>query len=226
VVAPAIEIGPPDDWEPVDEGLRGLDDFDWVVFTSVNGVEAVIGRIRKLGLEQAIGQASKGGLKIATVGPATARVLSSAGIEAPWIPSRFTTEAIAEELPGSGGRVMLFLAAAADQRLQKRLEERGFAVTRADVYTTNFADPKPILQALQEGVDAVLLTSASIVQAFKAALSRFPGGARSAGTIVASIGPATSAECRRQGIAVDVEAPSHTIDGLLEPLVAHFRNTS
>lgn len=220
ISAPAIEIGAPLDWGPVDRAIEGLAGFDWVLFTSVNGVTSVVGRAQELGSYDRLRNSLDDGPRVGAVGPATAEAIQALGARA-WTPPSFTTESFSEELPTSGGRVLVFRAASADHRLEEILGGRGFEVVRADAYSTANADPQPIRNALDEGVDAVLVTSASIAKAFARASAQ--GAARTIeSTIIASIGPATTTECQRLGIEVDVEASEHTTAGLIEALATYF----
>ncbi|HLH27611.1 MAG TPA: uroporphyrinogen-III synthase, partial [Acidimicrobiales bacterium] len=135
--------------------------------------------------------------------------------------------ALARELPGPPTSVRLLRADVAGGELERILAERGFAVERVDVYRTEPADGLAIAAALEAGVDAVALTSASIARAYAAAA---PGGRpgrpehRGPGhrgpPAVFSIGPATSAACAELGITVAAEASPHTVLGLVVAMVA------
>lgn len=201
VVVPAIRIVPvlpAGTWERVvGEG------FDWVVFTSVNGVAAT-----------GCGPTNGGRPRVAAVGPATAEALASAGVQVDFVPSAYTTSALASELPGPVGRVCVVRAASAGPDLETILAGRGFEVERLDAYATEAEPAGGIVGALETGVDAVALTSASIAEAYAAAA----GGAGPAA--VFSIGPATTAAARSAGLSVTAEARTHTIPGLVETIAA------
>ncbi|HWD08367.1 MAG TPA: uroporphyrinogen-III synthase, partial [Actinomycetota bacterium] len=153
----------------------------------------------------------------AAVGPATAAALAERGIDRSFVPSAYTTEALARELPGPPASVRLLRADIAGGELERILTERGFAVERVEVYRTEPADGLAIQAALKEGIDAVALTSASITRAYAAAL----GGADAGGRCpVFSIGPATSAACAELGLTVAAEASPHTILGLVTAMVS------
>lgn len=201
VVVPAVRILPPEDWGPVDALAADLARLDWVVFTSVNGVTSVLDRL--------------GGLagfrgRTAAVGPATAGALERGGVAVDWIPPAYTTASLAAGLPGPPGRVCVLRAAGAGPELEEVLGSRGFDVERVDAYRTEPAGGGGIAEALRTGVDAVALTSASIVRAVVSATAGNLGGAAAF-----SIGPATSAACREMGIAVACEAAPHTAEGLV-----------
>jgi len=208
VAASAVEILPPSDWSKLDAALDEIQEFDWLVFTSVNGVESVLERCASIGVALASGSA-----KIAAIGPATWRALEARSVLVDWAPSAFTTRILAAEFPGPPSRVCLFRADVATPELEKALETRGFEVKRVNAYRTQSADPDT-LRAASERINSVAFTSASIVNSFCKALgSRVP-----AGMLVCSIGPATSRACRRNGLTVDVEAKEHTIPGLVDAL--------
>ncbi len=111
IEAPTIRIEPPVDWKPVDDALRRLRDFDWLVLTSPNGVEAMFERLAALNLDAR----ALCGCKVAAVGPATAEALAARSICADLVPDEFTTKALAEAMatpaatasPATGKRVLL-----------------------------------------------------------------------------------------------------------------------
>lgn len=207
VIVPAIRILPPDDWQAIEATLQRS--HGWTVFTSVNGVAALGDRL----------PAAAASGRVAAVGPATAAALASRGVAVDFVPSAFTTVALAEELPGPGTSVCLVRADIAGGDLESILASRGFAVDRVDAYRTETADLGSVARALGEGVDAVALTSASIVAALAVAISP-PGGLGAATAF--SIGPATTAACRRAGIEVAAEASPHTIAGLVAAMADHL----
>ena len=202
VVVPAIRILPAIDPSAIADALAR--EHDWVVFTSVNGV-AALPRDPPTAMRRS---------RIASVGPATAQALEGLGFSIDFIPTAYTTVALAAELPGPPGRVCVVRAEAAGPELETILSGRGFTVERVDAYRTEPAGAGPIAQALAVGVDAVALTSASITWAFADAVTGTGPGAA-----VFSIGPATTAACRAAGLAVAGEAQTHTIPGLVAAMV-------
>jgi uroporphyrinogen-III synthase len=199
LAVPAIQILPLPDSDALDAALRR--EYDWVVFTSVNGVAA---------LPETLPAASL--TRVAAVGPATAQALASAGVAVDFVPSAFTTVALASELPGPPSRVCVVRAEASGPDLEAILAERGYEVERVNAYRTEPAGPDRIAEALARGVDAVALTSASITEAFAEAAGNPPD---IRGAAIFSIGPATTAACRRVGLPVRAEAAVHTIPGLV-----------
>ncbi len=199
VVVPAIRILPLPATEALDAALRR--EHDWVIFTSINGVAAI---------QETIPPAND--TRVAAVGPATAEALVSAGVAVDFVPSAYTTVALATELPGPPSRVCVVRAEAAGPDLETILADRGYEVERVNAYRTEPSGHHLIVEALDDGVDAVALTSASITEAFVDAAGHPPD---TRGAAVFSIGPATTAACRRAGLAVRAEAAAHTIPGLV-----------
>lgn len=213
VVVPAIRIVPPQSWTKADEAITRAPNFDWVVFTSVNGVESVMARMEETGSDiQTLPE------RVGAIGPGTRRALEAHGVAVEWMPSAYTSVKVAEELPGPPANVLLIRADIATRELDEALTARGFNVTRIDAYGTEVCNTDLVQEAL-ERVDAIALTSASIARSFvEACGGRKPG----AETVICTIGPATSAECRRLGLEVTVEAAEHDIPGLVEALKGFF----
>lgn len=214
VVAPAVEILPLEDWGAVDDALARLGSFGWVVFTSVNGARLAGGRLGARTPPQV-----PEGCRVAAIGPATAEALEDLGIHVDWMPSRYTTDALAGEFPDPPARLLLLRADIAGPELDDGLRSRGFVIERVDAYRTVPADRSAIRTALREGVDAVALTSASIARSLVAAAGGVPlPGA----PLVCCIGPATVAQCQRLGLPVDCVAREYTVGGLVEAMTARF----
>ncbi len=220
VEAPAIEIAPLNDAAELDAALAALGSFDWVVFTSVNGVDAVFERLAAQGRDaRAFGAA-----RVATIGLATAEALAQRGVAADYVPRTYTTAAVADGLSGldlRGKRVLLPRADIAPAALADALRERGAETTSIAAYRTlkpADADAQ-IREALGSGtIGAAAFTSSSTVQHLVEALD---GDAELLdGVMIASIGPVTSAAARAAGLRVDVEAPVHTVPGLVEAMAA------
>ncbi len=193
-----------------------LSDFDLIVFSSANGVEALFERLDAAGLDA---RAFTGG-RVAAMGPGTARALVAHGIRADIVPERFVAEGMVEALAGvSIRRALIVRAAEGRDVLIEALAHRGIEVELLPVYET-VVDPldERTLAAL-DGVDYVTFTSASSVRNYLDA-----GGSTDARLI--SIGPATSDALRERGLMPDVEATQHDLDGLIQALVADATATS
>ncbi|HEX2258718.1 MAG TPA: uroporphyrinogen-III synthase, partial [Actinomycetota bacterium] len=215
VIVPVIRILPAKNRSMIDDALKRLHDFQWTVFTSVNGVESIVSRLYAGGQDPADGRPGFTiPTRVAAIGPATARALLAAGVVVDWMPGAYTSVALAEELPGPPSRVLLIRAEVAPTELEEILRGRGFEVERLNAYRTEATGAPGLEQALRD-VDAVTFTSAWIVRCFvEAAGSKL----RHLDATVCSIGPATSRACHNHGIKVDVEASEHTLPGLVDAL--------
>jgi uroporphyrinogen III methyltransferase/synthase len=213
---PGIEIGPPADWAPVDAALGRLDQYDWLVFSSGNGVRYLLDRLLALG-----GDLRRlAPLKLAAIGPGTAAELANYHLKADLVPAEYRAEALAEALLQAGGGRRFFLARAdrGRQVLPERLAAAGAAVDQVVLYSTveaTQADPA-ILAALEAGqIDWVTVTSSAIARSLSALLGRALGRSR-----LASISPVTSAVLRGLGYQPAAEATEYTMAGLVAAIVA------
>lgn len=216
VEAAAIAVAPPESWREVDAALRRLNTFQWLVFTSPNGVRHFMGRLAETGTRLAPGT------RVAAVGPATAEALRASGVHVALMPERHDAEALAEALVGAGmarARVLMPRGDLADPELPRRLREAGATVMPLVAYRTVPAalDAEGLQRQLEAGaIDWVLVASGSAIRSLAAALPR-PEVLR--GVRLASIGPKTSAVIRDLGLAVALEAREATLEGLVEALV-------
>ena len=218
VVVPTIEITDPDDGgAALAAATSDLSAYAWVVLTSANGAERFCAALRD-GRDLA-------GVRLAAIGPGTADALARHHLVADLVPERFVAESLLEAFPpptstsapGSGaGRVLLARAAVARDVLPEGLRAMGWTVDVVEAYRTVPVVPSPDDRALVGGADAVTFTSSSTVDQWVAAF-----GADAVPPLVACIGPVTAATAKGHGIRVDVVAPVHTIDGLVDALVAH-----
>jgi uroporphyrinogen III methyltransferase / synthase len=211
VEVPAIEI------EPIDFSVPRLDRYDWLVFTSANGVAAFFDRgLVPGGLDtRALAM-----LRVAAIGPGTAAALAARGVRADLVPARFVAEALVEAFPPpsrDGARVLLARAEQARDALPAGLRERGYAVDVLPVYRTVAAasHPDALDRVRRGGLDAITFTSSSTVTNFCNLFGDLPDPQ----PLVASIGPVTSRTALERGLRVDVEAEDHTIDGLVSALL-------
>jgi uroporphyrinogen-III synthase len=218
VAIPTIEIVPAPA-RGLDRALRRIGRYAWIVVTSANGAHAVVARARALGLDLRRAR----GPRWAAVGPATAAVLRAAGVRVAMVPSRYLTRALGRELPDvAGRRVLLVRAALASPALARRLAARGAHVETVAAYRTRVAPPAsaaPLRRALERPLDAIVCTSASTVRG----LVRLAGRARLRACTLACIGPVTAAAARAAGLRPRIVARAHTVDGLLDALVADFQ---
>jgi uroporphyrinogen III methyltransferase/synthase len=207
LIMPVIDITDPDDGgEALEVAFANMPRYDWLVVTSVNTVD------RFLMFEP------HPGLRIAAIGPGTAERLRDEHLQVDLVPPEFVAESLLEEFPDGNGRVLLPRAAVARDVLPDGLRAKGWRVDVVDAYKTVAVQPpaEVVEQALTS--DVVTFTAPSTVRAFlQASAGRHPSG------VVACIGPVTETALREADVKVDVVAPSHTIDGLVEALIDYFR---
>lgn len=206
--------------EPMPMVLPDLGALEWLVFTSVNGVEGFFERgLGAAGLDAR----ALAGVRVAAIGPGTAGALAGHGIRVDLIPERFVAESLLAAFPGPaspGARVVIARARDARDVLPEGLAERGYQVEVLPVYRTVVAEPEAEdLAAVRAGsFDLVTFTSSSTVERFCEIVGPRPEGLRAA-----SIGPITSDTARRHGIDVVVEADPHDLGGLVDAVLAALR---
>ncbi|MGO0060191.1 uroporphyrinogen-III C-methyltransferase [Brevibacillus fluminis] len=214
---PLVKMVSPEDSKPLDDAIHQLGSFDWVMFTSANGVAFFFKRLRELGVDIRTMRA-----KIAAVGPKTAAVLEEKGLTVEVLPGEFRAEGLLDTLQGQlkpGERVLLPRADIARETLPKALRELGLDVTEADTYDTlidaeNIAET---LELLQEGaIHIITFTSSSTVKNFVQAMQGHDLTQLLSGVKIACIGPITADTARSLGLAVDWVATDYTIQGLLD----------
>ncbi len=224
VELPTIELAPPRSWRRVDAAIQRLPEYDWVIFTSVNGVESFAARLRKNGKTMS---ALKGAL-IAAIGPATARALRAHGLRVRVVPEEFRAEGLVQALRPvrwRGKRVLLARAAKARQVLPQELRRRDAKVDVVTVYRTVVptATRRRIKKAFSgKKPDAVTFTSSSTVRNFCSMVGKNRARRILQGVAVITIGPVTSRTARALGLQVTVEAKRYTVAGLTEALEKHF----
>jgi uroporphyrinogen III methyltransferase / synthase len=222
---PTIEIQPPEDLGPLDEAIRELDSFDWLLFTSVNGVEAFVDRLAHHGLDL---RAVPRDASIAAIGPATAQSLREAGLRVDVVPKEYRAEALIEEVSGetlAGQRILIPRARVARGILPERLREAGAEVVIPPAYESvpSSEGKDELTERLEAGeVDCVTFTASSTVENFVRAFGAEEATRLLAGTRVACIGPITADTARGYAVQVDVEAREYTIPGLIEAVVDLF----
>jgi uroporphyrinogen III methyltransferase / synthase len=217
LVQPAIEISPPDDWGSADSALSKLQDYDSVVFSSVNGVQYFLDRLFELG-----GDLRKlGGVSLAAIGPGTADELARYHLRVDSQPPEvYRAEALAELLTADarGKRFLLARASRGREVLAEQLLAAGAHVEQVVVYTSSdVAAPEPsILKGLAEGrIDWVTVTSSAIARS----LVHLFGPLLSKSKLV-SISPVTSATLRGSGYEPNAEAAVYTMPGVIDAILA------
>ncbi len=216
---PTIEIQPPEDFGPLDAAIHELDSFTWLIYTSVNGVEAFMERLRHHGLDL---RAVPRNARIAAIGPATAERLEEAGLRVDVVPGEYRAEALIEALgTGSlaGQRILIPRAKVAREILPDKLREAGAEVVVPPAYESvpSSEGKEELARSLDSGeIDCVTFTASSTVENFVGAFGAGEAARLLEGTRVACIGPITAGTARERGLGVDAEADVYTIPGLVE----------
>lgn len=223
---PAISIAPLEDFAELDAAIARLESYDWVVFTSVNGVEVLASRMKALGMAAA----ALCSRKLAAIGPATRSRLEELGCVVAFMPESYVAEAIVEQIGDVRGcRVLLPRADIARKALAEGLRQLGAQVDEVAAYRTVHGDAAASLaQQLALGaVDALTFTSSSTVRYTIDGLVQAGLGEHEAvellnGAAVVCIGPITAATAKACGLNVTTVASTYTTDGLIEALVLLF----
>jgi uroporphyrinogen III methyltransferase/synthase len=225
---PTLEILPPDDFAPLDAALQNLADYHWLVFTSVNGVNAFMKRL----LQRHSDLRAMGHLKLAAIGPATALALRRYGLIADVVPARFVAEELAAVLlpqvePGS--RVLLARAHLAREVLPETLAAHGVQVDVVPVYQMHLprAIPPEALPFIEAGqVDILTFASSSTVHNFAALVGKEKFQELAKKATIAAIGPITAATLAEYGLTPQVQPEDFTIPALVEAVIAYFEKRS
>jgi len=213
---PTIRIEPPTDLREFAELVQDAHIYDWIVFTSANGVEAFFEIFFKLYDDAR----EIGGARIAAIGPATAQRVKEFHFHVDLQPDEFIAEAVAKEFRKQSSienaRILVVRAEKARDVLPKELSAAGAIVDEAFAYRTvpETRDTTGARRQLaKEGADLITFTSSSTVENFLALGLPWPKGMQ-----IASIGPITSKTARDHGLEIDIEARRHDIDGLVEAI--------
>ena len=244
---PFIEIRKPRSFRPLDSALKNLDTYDWLILTSVNGVEAMWARIERamrgsprpestwkngpLG-SRSSGKSSRAlapdssCLRFAAIGPATKKAIEQRGVNVDVMPGEYVAESVVRSLKGrvKGKRVLLVRAKVARDVIPRELRKAGAHVDVVEAYETIV--PESSRRRLQAALKnpkkrphVVTFTSSSTVKNFVELLGTRHKGRLLDGVHTASIGPVTSATLRELGLPVDIAAREFTIPGLVAAIV-------
>jgi uroporphyrinogen III methyltransferase/synthase len=217
-----IKIVPPPDWRELDAAIKNLEDYDWLIFTSANGVafffERLFAKVKDI--------RDLKGIKICCIGPATAQQVQSKGIRVDLVPKKFISEGILESFSGTnlkGKKILLARAAEARDVLPDGLKKLGAKVDVVIAYeTVSSGKKKNELEELfkENQVDVITFTSSSTVNNFVKIMGRnfsLPKGVK-----IACIGPVTAASAKKAGFFVDIHQEEYTMEGLIEALINYF----
>lgn len=216
---PFIEIRPPRSYRPLDSALESIATYDWLILTSVNGVEALWDRMKK-------GHCTKKHLrhlKIAAIGPATMAAIEAHGVKVNVVPKEYVAESVVKSLRRgiAGKRVLLARAKVARDVIPRELRKLGAKVDVVEAYETivpqsSRARLRVVLSNPNRRPHMITFTSSSTVRNFMTLLGKNVWRPRPR---FASIGPVTSATLRELGLPVDIEAEKYTIPGLIQAIV-------
>jgi uroporphyrinogen III methyltransferase/synthase len=223
---PTIAIEPASDYGPLDRALRGLSSYDWLIFTSANGVRSFIDR-----LDASAADLRSLRAKVCAIGPATRAAVEALHLKVDLMGREYVAEGLIEAFSAhdlAGKRVLLPRAAVARDLVPVELARRGAQVDVVEAYRTVAPEDAAAHAAKifdeERKPDCITFTSSSTVQNFVEFAAA--GADALAGVKVASIGPVTTATAQRLGIHVDSEARQYTVDGLVEAVLGLYTETS
>lgn len=217
---PTIEISPPDDFGPLDGAIDQLGEYDWVVFSSRNGVDALLSRMAELGRDAR----SFGTAKVAAIGPATAEALGAWRLSADVTPDRYEAEELAKSLAGSaeGKRFLLIRASRGREVLAETLTGAGATVDQVVAYVSRdveTADPAVLAEVAAGRIDWITVTSSAIA---RSAAALFGSSVAKAEVLprFAAISPLTAGALAEAGYEAAAVATEFTADGVVDAIVA------
>jgi uroporphyrinogen-III synthase len=219
---PVIEIVPPDSFEPLDNALRQLGEYDWLILTSANAVNVLAEHSKSLGVKIS----AFNNLKTVAIGSATASALAEQGINIDLVPDRYVAESVVDALESRvrGSRILLARARIARDVIPEALTNAGAQVDVVDAYQTvvpagSEQKVHEIFSAARYAIDAVTFTSSSTVKNFVTLLKQAEVAIPLPGVKACSIGPVTSETLREYGWEPTIEADPYDIPGLIAATV-------
>jgi uroporphyrinogen-III synthase len=221
---PFLEIRKPRSLAPLDRALKNIATYDWLILTSVNGVDAMWARMKQL----RITKRKLATLKVAAIGPATSKAITKRGVNVAVVPEQYVAESVVQSLQGQvqAKRVLLVRAKVARDVIPRELRKAGAEVDVVEAYET--VVPKSSRARLQAAFkdknrpSIVTFTSSSSAKNFVTLLGK--KRPRFNGIQLASIGPVTSATLRELNLPVDIEAREYAIPGLILAIVDSIRS--
>jgi uroporphyrinogen III methyltransferase/synthase len=220
---PTIKIVPPPDWRDLDAAMKNLEEYEWLIFTSANGVAYFFERL----LTNKKDVRDLKGVKICCIGPATAQQVEGKGIRVDLVPKKFISEGILKSFSGknlNGKKILIARAAKARDVLPEGLKILGAQVDVVTAYeTVNSGKKKNELEELfkENQVDVITFTSSSTVNNFVKIMGRkfsLPKDIK-----IACIGPVTAAAAKKAGFPIDIHQEEYTMEGLVQALIDFFR---
>ena len=219
---PFIEIRKPRSYRPLDSALKKLREYDWLILTSVNGVDAFWDRLRKLRLTRS----KLTHLQVAAIGPATKKAIEKRGVRVDVVPNEYVAESVVARLQDriAGRRVLLARAKVARDVIPRELRKLGAQVDVVEAYETVIPRSsrtrlRAVLKDRRIRPQLITFTSSSTVRNFLELLGKRDARPYVTGIKLASIGPVTSSTLGELGLRVDIEAREYTIPGLIRAIV-------
>ena len=225
---PTIEIRPPESYGPLDQAINQIGSYDWLIFTSVNGVEQFLNRFEKLGKNIA----DLAGIEVGAIGPETAKRLTAAQIQPSLVPKQYQAEGILEALiPETvlGKRILIPRAAKARDILPETLRQWGARVDVVEAYQTVLpqVDVSALCKLLRDGtIDMITFTSSSTATNFAAMLRDQDLPRLLSRAVIACIGPITRKTVEDLGMRPEIVSEEFTIPGLVSAMVDYFARTA
>ncbi len=227
VEAPTITIVPPLDWSPVDQAISEIGTYNWVIFTSVNGVSRFMTRLFARGLDSRC----LAGRRVCCIGPRTAQELEKFGVRADMVPAEYQAEGVLAELNRHGvhgSRILIPRAEVARDLLPDELRAAGAHVAVVAVYRTLAPDDDSgewRQELMGRRIHLVTFTSSSTVRNFVTLL----GGIEAVkplleSVLIAAIGPITASTIQEYGLTVSIMAKENTIPALVDAIAHHYES--
>lgn len=221
---PTIKVSPPQDVKPLDRAMENLSSYDWLIFTSVNGVNFFFERLFQKNKDV---RALKD-IHTAVIGPATEKRLFDFGLKSDIVPESYRAESVVKAFAGkdvTGRKILLPRAKEARPVLPLELKKMGAIVDEVTAYCTHAVkDNTDVLSARlkERSIDMITFTSSSTVKNFRALFPNEDLKDLMRGVTIASIGPVTADTARDLGFDVHIIAESYTIPGLCQAILTHF----
>lgn len=223
---PAIEVAPPESWDALDRAIKAIENYNWLLFTSVNGVKYFLKRLEVMGKDVR----DLKGIRIGAIGPKTAEAWHDLGIKPDLMPDEYLAEAVVADLKKwgiRGTKILLPRASKAREVLPEELRKMGAHVDVVSAYQTIKPehDTGKVREMLEkDAIDMVTFTSSSTVKNY---VDMFKADARKlhkwmSSVAVACIGPITQKTARENGFTVNLIPPEYTIESLTDSIVQYF----